>query len=419
MTFLAVGIDHEHVDLDLLERLSVPEHRWGKVLRELVAGDNVTEAVFLSTCLRTEVYAVIERFHGAIDEVTAVLSAETGVAAEEFADQLTVHFDRGVAARLFSVAGGLASAVPGEHEVLGQVRRALERAEEERTAGSELTELFRRAITAGRRVRHETTIARGTVSFAQATVDLAAAELGAELAGAPVVVLGAGQLASGVARSLLDLDVGVGSLAVLNRTEERGAELVAALGDPRATAGPLSVAASAARGARLVVAAVESPEPVLCAADLAGAGPLLIVDLGVPRVVETQVSALAGVRRLDIADLRAVVERTLAERHEAIDAARAIVEVEVERFHEDRRSRGAAAIVGELRDRLEQLRRAEVERRRSEFAELDEATFELVESLTRSLVAKIAHAPTVALKEAAGTDRGPRLTEAARALFEL
>ena len=184
MPYLSVGVDHEHVDLDLLERMAVPEEHWSKVLTSLLANPNIDEVVFVSTCLRTEVYASIDRFHGAVDEITATLVEVTHVAPSDLADQLTIHFDRGVASHLFAVAAGLRSAVPGEYEVLGQLRRALERAEGQHAAGPELTELFRRALAAGRRARHETAIARGSTSFAQATVSLAERELGEELRGA-------------------------------------------------------------------------------------------------------------------------------------------------------------------------------------------------------------------------------------------
>ena len=135
MALISVGIDHEHASLDLLERVTVLEHEWNKVLRTLLSQRNIHEAVFVSTCLRTEVVAVIDRFHGAIEEITTTLSEATGLDAGEFEDKLTVHFDRGVANHLFSVAAGLKSVVPGEFEILGQLRRALELASEEHTAG--------------------------------------------------------------------------------------------------------------------------------------------------------------------------------------------------------------------------------------------------------------------------------------------
>jgi len=420
MAFISVGIDHEHASLDLLERATVPEEGWGKVLGSLLANANINEAVFVSTCLRTEVYATIDRFHGAVDEITATLSDATGVSAEELAAVLTIHFDKGVAGHLFRVAAGLRSAVPGEHEVLGQIRRALERADEEHAVGPELAELFRRSLSAGRRARHETAIARGTTSFAQATVSMAEQELGADLAGATVVVLGAGQLATGVVKSLRDAKLAPGRIVIANRTRDNADALALDANDARIDVVPLADLSAILTDVRLVVAAIEAPAPLLDASSFTNSdGEILVIDLGMPRVIDTDVDTLRHVRRLDISHLRDVVQQTLADRHEAVAAAAAIVDQEVEKFHEDRRSRGAAAIVGELRERLEQLRAQEMERRRHDFSSFTDEQRELVESLTRSLVAKIAHTPTVALKEAAGSDRGQRLTEATRNLFEL
>ncbi len=226
MALISVGVDHEHASLDFLERTTVPEHEWAKVLRTLVAQPNVQEAVFVSTCLRTEVVAVVDLFHGALEEVTATLAGATSVDPGEFADRLTVHFDRGVVTHLFGVAAGLKSVVPGEFEVLGQLRRALDVALEEHAAGRALDELFHRALASGRRVRAETPIARGTTSFAQAAISWANEELGDALAGAGVVVVGAGQLAAGVVRGVLESPARVSRVTVLNRTPARAEELV-------------------------------------------------------------------------------------------------------------------------------------------------------------------------------------------------
>jgi glutamyl-tRNA reductase len=417
VSLISVGVDHEHNTLDFLERATVPEAQWGKVLRDLVSRANVHEAVFLSTCLRTEVVAVIDRFHGAIEEITEVLAEATGLAAEDFTDRLTVHFDRGVATHLFSVAAGLHSVVPGEHEVLGQVRRALELALEEGTATSELDELFHRAVASGRRVRAETAISRGTTSFARAAVETALAELGG-LEGATVVVAGAGQLATGVVRGLLD--AGPARVVLLNRTPERAEALARELGDARLEVGPLESLAERAGSARLLVTALEAPATLLRLEDLATRrDPLLVVDLAMPRAVDPAVEQVEGVTRVDISHLGAAIERALDDRRGALEEAGAIVADEVERFTSDQRARGAAAIVRDLRAHFDDVVAAELERRQHDLDGLSDEERDRVRSLVRSVVAKIAHRPTVALKEAAGTDRGVRLTEATRQLFDI
>ncbi len=420
MALISVGIDHEHASLDLLERATVPEHEWAKMLRTLVSHRNIHEAVFLSTCLRTEVVAVIDRFHGAIDEITETLAEATKLPKSEFDDRLTVNFEHDVATHLFEVAAGLRSVVPGEFEILGQLRRALELAIEEHSAGSEVTEIFQRAIASGRRVRTETAISRGTTSFAQAAATAAIAELGEALDEAQVVILGAGQMASGVAKSLLDATPRIESLTILNRTFDRAEILRRELDDQRVYVDTLDTLETHLPGTRLIVGALEIPAPILARKHFVHLDhDVVIVDLGVPRAVAIDVNDLTHVRRIDISDLHERVERALGDRREAIEEAEAIVTLDVEKFLHDQRARGASVIVRELREHFDEVVANELERRGHDLEDLSAEQRETVVSLVRSVVAKIAHRPTVALKEAAGTDQGTRLNEATRNLFDL
>jgi glutamyl-tRNA reductase len=420
VTLISVGVDHEHASLDFLERTTVLEREWSKVLRSLVSHRNIHEAVFVSTCLRTEVVAVVDRFHGAIEEITATLCEATGLVASDFEDHLTVHFDRGVATHLFSVAAGLKSVVPGEFEILGQLRRALDLASDEQTAGAELTELFRRAIATGRRVRTETGIARGTTSFAQAAVSMALEDMGEQFNGADVVVVGAGQLATGIVKSLLASPRQFARLTLSNRTITRAQQLRDALHDDRLNVAPLAELAEHTASARLIFVAVEVATPLITSTHLKNrTQPLLIVDLGLPRAVDGDVMDVAHVRKVDISDLRTRVELALDDRHGAVDEARQIVLDDVEKFLDDQRERGAAAIVSELREYFDEVVASEMKRREHELADMSDEQRDVVRSLLRSVVAKIAHRPTVALKDAAGMDQGIRLTEATRNLFDL
>jgi glutamyl-tRNA reductase len=375
----------------VLERATVFEHEWSKVLRALMNQRNIHEAVFVSTCLRTEVVAVIDRFRGAIEEITETLADATGLSRDEFADRLTVHFDPGVANHLFSVAAGLKSVVPGEFEVLGQLRRALELATEEQTVGPELNELFQRAIASGRRVRNETQIARGTTSFAQASVTMATKELDVNLDGADVVIIGAGRLAGGIAKSLFSSSARLRRLTICNRTAERAERLRSEIGD-----------------ARVDVAGLEHSRQNV-----------LFVDLGIPCAVASEIHDLDNVRRIDIDDLRERVEHALDGRHEAVDAARDIVVNDVEEYLNNQRARGASTIASELREYFDDVVVEEMQRREHDLDDLTTAQRKIIASLVRSVVAKIAHRPTMALKEAAESDQGIRLSEATRNLFDL
>jgi len=424
MSIVVIGLEHTTAPFDLLEDVVVADADLGKVLAAISAHDNVHEAAVVSTCLRTEIYAVVDRFHDAVDDFTELLASRAGGATDQVSDAQVVYFDRGAATHLFKVASGLESAVPGESEVLGQVRKSLERASQEGTIGPTLTALFTHAISTGRKVRVETGIARGTTSFSYAAVQLAEAHLQGDLSGARVVVLGAGSLGTGSLHALVDerRDQHPGEVVLINRTRERAEELAANV----SSSVPVRVAdfeslAEEITGARLVISTIETDDPIVETSHVGDRGgqPLLIVDLGMPRSVEHSVGEVDGVDLLDISHLRSAVQQAIEERRSEIDAAEAIIADEVARYQENIRGRGAAPIVVALREQLEEIRRAEFERRSPQLSELTPEQREAVEALTRSLVAKIAHEPTMALKENVGTPRGERLVEAARILFDL
>ena len=173
MSLVVIGLNHRTVPLDLLERMTIAEARLPKALADLVERPHVTEAVILSTCNRTEIYAFVEKFHGAYHDVREFLSAITFQPPEVFADYLYTHYDAEAARHLFRVAAGLDSAVVGEHEVLGQLRRAWELSQAERCAGPVLAPLFRHAVETGKRARTDTAISRNIASVSQAAVAMA------------------------------------------------------------------------------------------------------------------------------------------------------------------------------------------------------------------------------------------------------
>ncbi|HJV09158.1 MAG TPA: glutamyl-tRNA reductase, partial [Acidimicrobiales bacterium] len=197
MSVVVVGLSHRTAPLELLERMAMRDERLPKALGDLVARDFLSEAVVLSTCHRVEIYAVAERFHGAMADVRHFLSELSFVPPEDFSDHLYVHYDDAAAAHLFSVAAGLDSVVVGETQILGQVRDAWERARQEEAAGARLSALFRQALEVGKRARTETAIARGITSLSQAAVAMAAERLSA-LPERNVVVLGAGEMGAGL-----------------------------------------------------------------------------------------------------------------------------------------------------------------------------------------------------------------------------
>jgi glutamyl-tRNA reductase len=418
VALISVGLTHEGADLELLDRMTVLEHHWAKVVRALVSHRNISEAVFISTCLRTEVVAVADRFHDALDDIVATLSLVTEVDRTEFEDHVSVHFDRGVATYLFEVAAGLKSVVPGEHEVLGQLRRALDLAVDERTAGPQLQALVTHALSAGRRVRHETAIARGTTSFAHAAVETASDFLGTD-EGVDVLVVGAGQLGAGVVKNVV-ADSRFSRVLVANRTRSRAESLREDVLDDRVEVVDFDDVDALAARARVTFICAELAEPVITLHSLGSSSePRLLVDLAVPRGVERGANDLPGVTRVDLQTMRQRVDAALDDRRGALEDARVIVREEVDRYVDEQRARGASGVVSSLRGRFDDIVATEWERRRSDLEGLDEETRALVDSLVRGVVAKIAHRPTVVLKESAGTDPGARLADATRQLFDL
>jgi glutamyl-tRNA reductase len=424
VSVVVVGLQHKQAPLPLLEAVAIGDADLHKVLGALRHRRNVQETVVLSTCLRTEVYAVVDRFHDAVAEIYDVLSEQSHLSVEELSAHAIVRFDDDVTSHLFSVTSGLESVVTGETEVVGQVRRAFERAQEEGSSGPVLSALFRHALQTGKRVRTETAISKGTTSFAYAAVTVARGEGLAGLRDARVVVVGAGDMGLGVCRALSDMapQDAPQRVVVVNRSVARARELVrqATTGTFEMRAAPLDAVAVELAAADVVLTAVAAESHVLSASDFAGVeGPLLVIDLGVPRNVEPTVAALDGVTLLDMDTLSTSVARALGDRAEESVAARDIVAAEVDRYRSASRQRGAAPIIASLRSRLETLRVAELERHRAQLADLSEEEWDHVDAATRAALAKMLHEPTMLLKETAGTPRGERLVEALRILFDL
>lgn len=419
MSVVVIGLNHRTVPLDLLERMTIDEARLPKVLHDVASREHVREVVALSTCNRTEIYVVAERFHGAVADVRTALSETAFLPPEVFADHLYVHYDDEAAAHLFAVAAGLDSAVVGEAEILGQVREAWERAKAEGTTGPSLNLLFRHAVEVGKRARTETGIARSVVSVSTAAVAMAADRLGS-LDGARILVLGAGEMGEGMVRALIS--AGAAEVRIANRTWERAVEVAERLGGRAVRLADLGEALAevdvllTGTGAHAIM--LEHGDLARAMAARAGRA-LLVVDVAVPRDVDPSAADLPGVTLLDMDDLRAFAEAGLAERRREVAAVRAIVADELERFLAVSSAREVAPLVTALHDKADLVRRAELERHAARLAELTPAQLEAVEALTKGIVAKLLHEPTVELKDAAGTPRGERLADSLRELFDL
>lgn len=419
MPVVVIGVNHRTAPLGVLEAMTVGDAALGKTLHALLTKEHVSEAVVLSTCNRTEVYAVAEKFHGGYADVRAVLAELAFLDPEDFADHLYVHHDTAAVAHLFDVVSGLDSAVLGEHEIQGQVKTSWEKAQREDAAGTTLNLLFRHALEAGKRARSETGIGQGTASVSYAAVALAAQQLGS-LDGRRAIVLGAGEMGSSMAESLAS--AGVAELVVANRTHDKAKALAAAVGGRAIRFTDLTdelVDADVvltSTGAASVLLTRDDVESAMAVRD---GQPLVLVDIAVPRDIDPSVADVAGVTVLDMDDLGAFADRGLAERRREVDAVRAILDEELERYRSATSAREMAPVIVALREGAEALRTAELERARARLGDLDDAQIAAVEKLTQGLVAKLLHQPTVALRDAAGTTKGDRLVQALRDLYDI
>jgi glutamyl-tRNA reductase len=421
MPVVVVGLNRRTVPLDMLERMTVSDAGLPKALRDLTDCAHVSEAVLLSTCMRTEVYAVVEPFHRGVSDIRGFLARLGSSPPEDFADDLYSYFDEGAAAHLFEVAAGIDSPVLGEGEILGQVRHAWERAWEEAAAGPTLSHLFRHAVEVGKRARSETAIARGITSLSQAAVALVRERLGGSLDGYDVLMVGAGEVGEGIAAALA-ASVRARRVVVANRTRDRAVELAGRVSGEPVELGALSEALA---DADVVLTSTASPSILLEASDVAPVlarrrgRPLLVMDVAVPRDVDPGVGRLPGVTLLDMDDLRSFAESGLAGRRGEVAGVRALIAEELERYLDITAARGVAPLVAALRARAEDVRTNELDRYRSRLDGLDPRQRDAVEALTKGILGKLLHEPTVKLKEAARTPRAAQLGGALRSLFEL
>jgi glutamyl-tRNA reductase len=419
VSVVVIGLNYRTMPLDLFERMTIDAARLPKALHDLATREHVGEVVVLSTCNRTEVYAVAEGFHGAYQDIRNFLSELAFVPPEEFGDHLYVHYDREAIRHLFSVAAGVDSAVIGESEILGQVRDAWQAARGEATTGPVLNLLFRHAIETGKRARTETGIARGTTSVSHAAVEMAADRLGS-LAGRGVLILGAGDMAEGMVSALLR--AGVEGVFVANRTWRKARDLADRVGGQAVR---LSDLPSALAEVDLLLTSTGATVPVVERDNFApiqeqrNGRPLLIVDIAVPRDVDPSVRTLPGVTLLDMDDLRQWAQIGIERRAKELAAVEEIVHDEIDRFLAASSARSAAPLVSALHRRAEDVRQAELERFRNRLDGLNDTQRAAVDALTKGILGKLLFEPTVRLKDLAGSPTGDRLAEALRQLYDL
>jgi glutamyl-tRNA reductase len=417
MHLLVVGMNHRTASLAEREALALAPDAAHGVLAEALRRDPIREALVISTCNRTEFYVATEDTDGAAAALRDTVNRVKGVDLLPPGPSIYRLDDAAAIRHAFRVACGLDSMVLGEAQILGQLKDAYTAARAAGAAGPMLDRLFESAFRAGKRARAETSIGAGVVSIASAACELARQGL-QSLDALRVVVVGAGETSRLAAKHLAHHCPG--GVTIVNRTFGRAEALALELG---IAAQPFERLTQTLAAADLVVTATAAPTAILGVGQVRDAmatrsdRSLLIIDLAVPRDVEPEVASVDGVTLHPIDAIQTVVDRTLATRASEVPRVEAIVDEEAAKYEAWRRGFEASPIVRDLRDHFERMRSEEIERQLANVSAEERAR---AERLTKALVNRLLHLPTVRLKDAdPASDEGVWRLRAARELFAL
>ncbi|MGH3060161.1 MAG: glutamyl-tRNA reductase [Gaiellaceae bacterium] len=414
-TLVLVGTSHRRARVELRERLHLTPYEAANFARRLA--DDGGEAVVLSTCNRTEVYLAHQEPKAAAARARGGLARLARLSEVELAAALSAAYDDAAALQLFRVAAGLDSLIPGESQILGQVRAAHEAALTLGTSGPILNRLFRQALQGGKHVRSETAIGEQPSSVPAAAAQLARRFYG-QLEGRRLLIIGAGKISELAAFNLTSN--GAASLFVANRTLVRAKELARRFGGKAVRFERLAeeleladVVISSTRCPRLILSAEEAAEAI----SRRRGRPLLFIDIAVPRDLDPAIGQLDGCHLYDIDDLGDASAERRTDRRRQIMKAEAILTGEVAKFREWRRSLGVVPTITSLRRLAEDIRTAELERAEGRLGALSASQRHAVEALTAQIVNKLLHAPTVRMKQAALLPDGHAYVSAVEHLF--
>jgi len=413
VALIVAGVSHATAPIEIREKLAFRTHEATAELARLRESGIIREGVALSTCNRTEIYAV-EQNGDALPHISAMLSRRLGDDATEF---MYVRRDRNVAAHLFGVAAGLESMILGEAQIHGQVKEAWEGCRAQ--SGPILNRLFQTALLAASRAREETGIGRGAASVSSAAVQLAKKIFGG-LSGRRAMILGAGDVAEIALECLLSEGVRVAIVA--NRTHERAQTLAERHG---ATAMHYDQCWESLKDVDVLICSTASPVPVVTVARVQspviarGDRPLCILDIALPRDVEEAVGGLDNVFLYDLDDLRAAAAANVERREENVPAAQQIIADEAQKYWDWVAGLAAVPVVREFREEMERVRSTELAAALRRLGPLSADQAEAIEHFSKALMNKFLHEPSVRLRAAAANGRGLGVVDAARYLFAL
>ncbi|MDR3687174.1 MAG: glutamyl-tRNA reductase [Coriobacteriia bacterium] len=419
MHLTLVGLSHKTAPVDIREKLTFPANVQQSALSALTASDAVAEAVIVSTCNRTEIYAVTaENFDGP-GAIIDFMCDYHDLDRHELVRYLYISEGEAVVRHLFRVVASLDSMVLGEAQILGQVKEAYEHSFEGGGSQRIFNKLFRQSFEVGKRVRTETEIGENAVSISYAAVELAK-KVFDTLDGRTILVVGAGKMSELTAKHLVSQ--GVKEVLVANRTFARAQELADKF---EGTAIPYEDLFTRMADADIVISSTAATGYVITKSEVAAArkgrrrGPLFLIDIALPRDIDPAVNDLADVYLYNIDDLNGVVSANLEERMHEAELAEVIIAEEMASFESWLESMEVVPTVAAIRSKAEAIRQAELEKAIKRLGGLSEKELATVDALTASIVNKMLHGPTQRLKQVASEKDGYSYVETARMLYGL
>ncbi len=421
MNIIVVGLSHKTAPVEVREKLSIPTPQMEAAIAHLCSFPHVEEATILSTCNRLEVYVVVRETDQGVREVTQFLADYAKLPLHQLRPYLFILLHQDAVMHLMRVSAGLDSLVLGEGQILSQVKHTHKIGQQYNGIKRHLNHLFKQAITAGKRVRTETSIGTGAVSISSAAVELAHLKTD-NLAGCRITLLGAGKMARLVVQHLISK--GATQICVVNRSIEGARELAQQFKEVELRLCTLPNMMTVILESDLVFTATAATEPLLDRAKLEAVleahHSLQLFDIAVPRNVHSDVNELPNVQAFNVDDLKAVVAQNQESRRQMAMEAEVILDQEVEAFEVWWRSLETVSTISDLRDKVEAIREQELEKALSRLgSEFGEKHQEIVEALTRGIVNKILHEPMVQLRAQQDIEARRQAMQTLRTLFNL
>jgi glutamyl-tRNA reductase len=421
MNIAVIGLSHKTAPVDIREKLSVPDPQMEAAIHALCNYPHIQEATILSTCNRLEIYIVTATADRGVQDAIQFLSEFGKLPLMDLKQHLFILLHEDAVMHLMRVAGGLDSLVLGEGQILAQVKHTHKIGQQYQGMGSILNRLFKQALTAGKRVRTETSIGTGAVSISSAAVELAHMKV-RDFTNHRIAILGAGKMSRLLVQHLISK--GATDVTILNRSAKRAEDLKQMFTAIDLQLQPIEEMMKTIVASTIVFTSTSATEPLINAAKLEAAldphHSLMIFDISVPRNVDSDVNTLANIQAFNVDDLKAVVAQNQESRRKMAQEAEGILTEEVENFNSWWRFLDTVPTISCLRDKMETIRLQELEKALSRLgSEFGERHQEAIEALTKGIINKILHDPMIQLRAQQDIDARKKAVQTLQVLFNL